>query len=122
MKLEVSEEIREKVAKAFAIVEHFEIDEQSIGSTLDLVGDVLRSNRLIYLGEPEVTTWGFNEHQDIEPHICFEFRIARGALQVGALRSELSAKIAESELGHFPAGIVVRIIPAEHGNTFALAA
>ena len=111
LKLSVDDDMREQIAQANAIVEHYDLSEETIAALLDEVGEVFRANRMIYFAEPMLTIWGFDKFENVEPHISFDFFIDRDVNDVANLREQLATRIAESEAGCYPDGLVVRFSP-----------
>lgn len=121
LKLDVDEATRDQIAQANAIAEHYDLSEEIIAALLNEVGEVFRANRMIYFGEPTLTIWGFDKFEDVEPHISFDYLIDRDASNVANMREQLATQIAESALGCYPDGLVVRFSPANRQRELAAA-
>ena len=121
LKLSIDECVRDKITQANAIAQHYELSEETIAGVLNEVGEVLRANRLIYFGEPSLTLWGFDKFEDVEPHISFDFQINRDVASIASLRDQLATRIATSDLGRYPDGVVVRFSAIHRARELAAA-
>ena len=122
MQLDAGNDLHNQVAKAFAVASRYGLTDSAIGKTLDIVGDVYRSNKLPYAGDIGITTWGLNEFEDVEPHICFDFSFARSPTKVVDLCDEFVNRLVSSPLGRLPDGLVIRFSTATERSSIPMAA
>jgi hypothetical protein len=122
MKLEVTPERRELIHKSTEVATQFGLTPEKVTTTLDLLGQVFRSHRLVCYGEPTVSAWVGDAEEDALPHLAFEFKVARPPEFLSQLRAELAQAIAHSELGCYPEGMVIRLLHAEPPEKTLLAA